>query len=122
MTDMTKTDKKCPHCGAPLTMNLRADDTFVQDEGWYAAADRYQDFLRRHSGMRVLFLELGVGGNTPVIIKYPFWQMTAKNELATYACVNFGEAVAPTEIANRSILIDAGAERVIEALAVQAVR
>ena len=112
----------CPHCGAPLTMNLRADDTFVQDKGWYAAADRYQDFLRRHSNMRVLFLELGVGGNTPVIIKYPFWQMTTKNERATYACVNLGEAVAPTEIANRSILIDAGAERVIEALAVQAVR
>lgn len=112
----------CPHCGAPLTMNLRADDTFVQDKGWYTAANRYQDFLRRHNGMRVLFLELGVGGNTPVIIKYPFWQMTAKNERATYACVNLGEAVAPTEIANRSILIDAGAERVIEALAVQAVR
>lgn len=106
----------CPHCGAPLTMNLRSDDTFVQDKGWYAAANRYQDFLRRHNNMRVLFLELGVGGNTPVIIKYPFWQMAAKNERATYACVNFGEAVAPTEIANRSILIDAGAERVIEAL------
>ena len=112
----------CHHCGAPLTMNLRSDDTFVQDKGWYAAADRYQDFLRRHSNMRVLFLELGVGGNTPVIIKYPFWQMTAKNENATYTCVNFGEAVAPTEIANRSILIDAGAECVIEALAVQAVK
>ena len=112
----------CPHCGAPLTMNLRSDDTFVQDKGWYASADRYQDFLRRHSNMRVLFLELGVGGNTPVIIKYPFWQMTAKNERAMYACVNLGEAVAPAEIANRSILIDAGAERVIEALAVQAVR
>ena len=112
----------CPHCGAPLTMSLRADDTFVQDKGWYAAADRYQDFLRRHSNMRVLFLELGVGGNTPVIIKYPFWQMTTKNERATYACVNLGEAVAPAEIANRSILIDAGAERVIEVLAVQAVR
>lgn len=112
----------CSHCGAPLTMNLRADDTFVQDKGWYAAADRYQDFLRRHNNMRVLFLELGVGGNTPVIIKYPFWQMTAKNERAMYACVNLGEAVAPAEIANRSILIDSGAERVIEALAVQAVR
>ena len=112
----------CPHCGAPLTMNLRADDTFVQDKGWYTAANRYQDFLRRHSNMRILFLELGVGGNTPVIIKYPFWQMTAKNERATYACVNLGEAVAPAEIANRSILIDAGAERAIEALAVQSVR
>lgn len=106
----------CPHCGAPLTMNLRADDTFVQDKGWYAAADRYQDFLHRHGNMRVLFFELGVGGNTPAIIKYPFWQMTAKNERATYVCVNLSEAVAPAEIADRSILIDSGAERVIEAL------
>lgn len=97
-------------------MNLRADDTFVQDKGWYAAADRYQDFLHRHGNMRVLFFELGVGGNTPAIIKYPFWQMTAKNERATYACVNLSEAVAPAEIADRSILIDSGAERVIEAL------
>ena len=112
----------CSHCGAPLTMNLRADDTFVQDKGWYAAADRYQDFLRRHNNMRVLFLELGVGGNTPVIIKYPFWQMTAKNERAMYACVNLGEVVAPAEIADRSILIDADAGRVLDALAVQLVR
>lgn len=112
----------CSHCGAPLTMNLRADDTFVQDKGWHAAADRYQDFLRRHNNMRVLFLELGVGGNTPVIIKYPFWQMTAKNERAMYVCVNLGEAVAPAEIANRSILIDADAGRVLDALAVQLVR
>lgn len=102
-------------------MNLRADDAFVQNKGWYAAANRYQDFLRRHSNMRVLFLELGAGGNTPVIIKYPFWQMTAKNERATYACVNYGEAVAPAEIADRSILIDADAGRVLDALAVQAV-
>ena len=103
-------------------MNLRADDAFVQDKGWYAAADRYQDFLRRHSNMRVLFLELGVGGNTPAIIKYPFWQMTARNERATYACVNYGEAFAPAEIADRSILIDADAGRVLDALAVQYVK
>ena len=106
----------CPHCGAPLTMNLRCDDTFVQDEGWYAAAKRYQDFLRRHERMRVLYLELGVGGNTPAIIKYPFWQMTAKNSQATYVCVNLGEAVAPVEIADRSIPIDADIAHVVEEL------
>ena len=106
----------CPHCGAPLTMNLRCDDTFVQDEGWYAAAKRYQDFLRRHERMRVLYLELGVGGNTPAIIKYPFWQMTAKNSQATYVCVNLGEAVTPVEIADRSILIDADIAHVVEEL------
>ncbi len=97
----------CPVCGRPMTMNLRADDTFVQDDGWYAAAGRYEDFLRWHQGCRVLLLELGVGGNTPGIIKYPFWQMTATNENAVYACINRGEAIAPREILNRSICIDA---------------
>ena len=106
----------CPHCGAPMTMNLRCDDSFVEDEGWHRASERYQDFLRRHQGGRTLYLELGVGGNTPIIIKYPFWQMTAKNEQATYACINLGESVAPVEIDRQSILIDADAGRVIDAL------
>ncbi len=97
---------RCPHCGKPMTMNLRCDDTFVQDEGWYQAAQRYKDFLRRHEGMRVVFLELGVGANTPVIIKYPFWKMTAANHEATYVCINFGEAVCPKEISGQSICID----------------
>lgn len=106
----------CPHCGAPMTMNLRCDDSFVEDEGWHRASERYSDFLRRHQNMRVLYLELGVGGNTPIIIKYPFWQMTAKNPRAVYACVNLGEAVAPAEIHRQSILIDSDAGRVIDAL------
>ena len=97
-------------------MNLRSDGTFVEDEGWHAAANRYRDFLHRHKGMRTLFLEFGVGGNTPGIIKYPFWQMTAENQHATYACVNLGEAVAPVEIERQSILIDASADEVIGAL------
>ena len=87
-------------------MNLRQDDLFVQDEGWYAAAERYSDYIRRHKGMRILFLELEVGGNTPGIIKYPFWQMTAENPRAVYACVNDGEAVCPREIEKRSICIN----------------
>ena len=97
---------KCPVCGAPMTMNLRCDMTFVQDDGWYAASGRYEDFLRRHEGMHLLLLELGVGANTPVIIKYPFWQMTAKNPKAVYACVNLGEAICPREIAEQSICLD----------------
>ena len=97
---------RCPVCGAPMTMNLRCDMTFVQDDGWYAASGRYEDFLRRHEGMLLLLLELGVGANTPVIIKYPFWQMTAKNPKAVYACVNFGEAICPREIAEQSICLD----------------
>ena len=96
----------CPVCGAPMSMNLRADDTFVEDGGWHAAARRYEDFLRRHEGEHILFLELGVGGNTPVIIKYPFWRMTYQNPKAVYACVNYGEAYAPREIMDRSICID----------------
>lgn len=96
---------RCPVCGKPMTMNLRADDTFVQDEGWYHAQSRYQDFLRRHEGMRVVFLELGVGRNTPVIIKYPFWKYTHNNTNAFYACINFQEAFAPREISGRSVCV-----------------
>lgn len=96
---------KCPVCGKPMTMNLRCDDTFVQDAGWHSSAGRYEDFVRRHQNMHVLFLELGVGGNTPVIIKYPFWKMTAQNPSATYASINLGEASAPWEIQARSICI-----------------
>ncbi len=96
----------CPVCGAPMTMNLRCDTSFLQDKGWYAAAERYDDFIRQHNGLRILFLELGVGGNTPVIIKYPFWQMTAQNSKATYACINYGEAFAPESITGQSICIN----------------
>ena len=97
---------RCPHCGKPLTMNLRSDDRFVEDEGWHAAAGRYANFLRTREGQKILFLELGVGYNTPVIIKYPFWQMTAKNPRATYACINRGEVFCPAEIADRAVCID----------------
>ena len=96
----------CPHCGKPLTMNLRSDDKFVEDEGWHRAAERYENFLRTRAGGKILFLELGVGYNTPVIIKYPFWQMTAKNPTATYACVNNGQAICPPEIRHKSICIN----------------
>ena len=98
---------KCPVCGAPMTVNLRSDLTFVQDEGWYAAAGRYEDYLRRHENSHILLIELGVGMNTPVIIKYPFWQMTANNKDATYVCINRSEAYCPEDIADRSICIDA---------------
>lgn len=96
----------CPECGKPLTMNLRCDDTFVQDNGWDAAAQRYADFLRYHENGHVLYLELGVGFNTPIIIKYPFWRRVKENPEAIYACVNLGETYAPEEISERSILID----------------
>lgn len=97
---------RCPVCGAPMSMNLRSDDTFVQDDGWYAAADRYQDFIERHQGMKMLYLELGVGSNTPGIIKYPFWQITADNPKASYVCINYGQAYAPKEIAGQSVCLN----------------
>ena len=106
---------KCPKCGKPLTMNLRSDDKFVEDEGWHQAAERYENFLRTRKG-KILFLELGVGYNTPGIIKYPFWQMTAKNPDATYACVNYGEAVCTEDIREQSICIDGDIGQVIEEL------
>lgn len=97
---------RCPVCGAPMSMNLRADHTFVEDQGWHRAAGRYQDFIRRHQNARVLYLELGVGGNTPGIIKFPFWRMTEENPKASYICINYGEAACPEEIAGRSVCID----------------
>ena len=97
-------------------MNLRSDDKFVEDEGWHRAAERYENFLRTRGQQRILFLELGVDYNTPVIIKYPFWRMTAQNKEATYACINYGEAVCPTEIENQSICIDSNIGKVLEDL------
>ena len=106
---------KCPKCGKPLTMNLRSDDKFVEDKGWHEAAKRYRDFLNGHDG-KILYLELGVGYNTPGIIKYPFWQMTADNPDATYACVNYGEAVCPEDIREQAICIDGDIGTVIDEL------
>jgi NAD-dependent SIR2 family protein deacetylase len=103
----------CPVCGGPMSMNLRADNTFVEDEGWHRAAERYAEFLRRHEGLKVLYLELGVGNNTPAIIKYPFWRMCAANPKATYACVNLGAAWAPREIRHQAITINADIAEVI---------
>lgn len=97
---------RCPICGAPMTMNLRIDESFVQDDGWYAAQQRYAEFLQLYQGQRILFLELGVGFNTPGIIKYPFWQMTARNPNAAYACVNLDGAPCPREIAGQAICIE----------------
>lgn len=107
----------CPVCGAPMTVNLRCDDTFVQDAGWYAAQEHYADFVRRHRRGRVLYLELGVGINTPGIIKYPFWRFVRENPDAVYACVNKGTAYAPGEIADRSLCLDADIGRILSELA-----
>ena len=107
---------KCPDDGSDMTMNLRSDDSFVEDEGWHKASAAYLDFLEKHEGQHVLFLEIGVGANTPVIIKYPFWQMTNDNKNAVYACLNYNEACCPKQIENQSIVIGGDSGEVIKQL------
>lgn len=107
---------KCPHCGRPLTMNLRCDDKFIEDEGWHKASERYSLFLRRHKNMNTLFLELGAGYNTPSIIKFSFWQKVNQWDNAIYACVNLNEAYAPIEIKYKSICIDGDIGNVLNRL------
>ncbi len=109
----------CPKCGKPMTVNLRSDSTFVEDAGWNAAQKRYMNFILEHQQGNILYLELGVGANTPAIIKYPFWRMTFQNKNATYACINYGEAMAPIEIKKQSICINASIDQVISELDIQ---
>lgn len=106
----------CPKCGKPMSMNLRADNTFVEDEGWHNAAERYSEFLRRHKHTKTVFLELGTGYNTPGIIKYNFWNMTDSWDDATYVCINLNEAAAPTEIEGKSICVGADIGEVLDEL------
>ncbi|MDD6186148.1 MAG: NAD-dependent protein deacetylase, partial [Bacteroidales bacterium] len=106
----------CPVCSGPMKVNLRADETFVEDEGWHAASERYTEFIRRHKDGRVLFLDLGSGGNTPVIFKIPFIRWTMQNPNAIYATVNLGEAFTVDQIVDRSIVIDADINDVLDAL------
>ncbi len=95
----------CPVCGRPMTMNLRIDNHFVQDEGWYAAQKRYHDFLERYADTKILFLELGVGYNTPGIIKIPFWKLVAHNPKAHLVSVNLEEELVPEDIQNQSLVL-----------------
>lgn len=107
---------RCPKCGAPMSMNLRADATFVEDDGWHIAAARYQNFMEEHRDSVILYLELGVGLNTPGIIKYNFWQQAYENPNAVYACVNRGQAFASRELVGRSICLDGDIAAAVEGL------
>ena len=107
---------KCPDDGSDVTMNLRADDLFVEDEGWHRASAAYADFIHRHENLHTLYFEIGVGANTPVIIKYPFWAMTRANPKAKYACLNYNEAFCPHQIENQSICIDGDADTILASL------
>ena len=105
---------KCPDDNSDVTMNLRIDDSFLEDEDWHKASEAYYNFLEENKNKHILFLELGVGENTPMIIKYPFWQMTMENEKAMYVCINYSEVFCPQEIENRSICIDGNIGSVLE--------
>lgn len=107
---------RCPICGRPMTMNLRTDDKFVHDEGFDTAFERYKDFTEKHSRSKVLYLELGVGYNTPIIIKLPFWRFTERNPDAFYACINRGEAFCPASIEKRSVCINDDIGNVLESV------
>lgn len=106
----------CPVCGHQMNLNLRCDDSFVEDEGWHEHAKLYEQFIVKNSRKRILFLELGVGFNTPGIIKYPFWKMTKANPDAFYACINYGQALAPSEIRNQSVCFNADIKEIVEAM------
>ena len=107
---------RCPVCGEKMKVNLRSDETFVEDDGWHAASERYTEFIRRHKDGKVLFLDLGSGGNTPVIFKIPFIRWTMQNPIAIYATVNLGEAFTVEQIADRSIVINADINDVLNSL------
>ena len=107
---------KCPDDGSDMTTNLRIDSSFVEDEGWHTAAEKYSEFLEKHKNNYVLFLELGVGANTPIIVKYPFWYMVMENKKAIYACVNYQEAFCPNELEERSICIDGDIGEVLKGI------
>lgn len=104
----------CPHCGSPLTMNLRIDNTFAEDKEWHMASSKYTDFIKCHETMHILYLELGVGYNTPAIIKYPFWKMTYDNPNARYCCINYEEIYYPVEIEKQALCIQEDIGKVIE--------
>ena len=116
MTVPTELLPRCPVCGEPMSMNLRADATFVEDAGWFEAQKRYSDYLDAHENRKTLFLELGVGWNTPGIIKFAFWELAEKWKDATYACLNYGQAFIPEDLRNNSIALNGDIGEILNAL------
>ena len=107
---------KCPVCGGNMDMNLRKDANFVQDENWYRQSEKYEDFLSRSKGKNVVLLEMGVGFNTPGIIRFPFEQMTANNVKTTLIRINKDYPNPMLEIKNKTISFDEDTNKIIEDL------
>lgn len=107
---------KCPVCGGNMDMNLRKDENFVQDEHWYEMSQRYDEFLNKIQNKNVVLLEIGVGFNTPGIIRFPFEQMTANNVKTTLIRINKDYPLPMLEIRNRTISFDEDTNKIIEDL------
>lgn len=107
---------KCPICGRNMTMNLRSDDSFVQDDGWVKHANLYENFLNRAKGKNLLLMEIGVGYNTPIIIKYPFEKTTCSDDKTYLIRINKDYAFCPKEIENKTVLFDEDVKSVLESL------
>ncbi len=107
---------KCPKCGANMSMNLRADHTFVEDSGWHQACDRYNAFVESNKNKNLLLIELGVGFNTPGIIKYNFWKMTHNYPNTNYAIINEQIKRIPEEIIDKSLLFQEDISKVVKDL------
>ena len=106
----------CPICNEMMTMNLRSDDKFVEDDTWHEAAKRYSNYINDKKNKKVIYLELGVGYNKPAIIKYPFYQYTYDNPLAYYICINNDDNNIPEEIKDRSLMIKGDIKEILELL------
>lgn len=107
---------KCPDDGRDMMVSVRSDDRFVEDEGWHEAQMRYHTFLEQHEDDHILYLELGVGMNTPVIIKYPFWYYTEENPKAFYVSINKGWAACSKKIQDRSLCMEQDIGKVLKDL------
>ena len=107
---------KCPVCGGNMDMNLRKDANFVQDENWYKASNNYKKFLDRIKNKNMVLLEIGVGFNTPGIIRFPFEQMTANNEQTTLIRINKDYPLPMLEIKSKTISFDEDTNKIIEDL------
>lgn len=104
---------KCPVCGGDMEVNLRCDNYFVEDSNWDKAYENYNKFIVENINNNIVFIELGVGMNTPGIIKYQFWKLTNQIANSKYVCINLNETYCPQEIRNKSIYINEDITKVV---------
>lgn len=98
---------KCPVCGGAMDMNLRKDNHFVQDEAWYAAEERFSDYLSEAIDQKLVLVELGVGFNTPTIIRFPFEKLVREHENINLIRLNLDQAIVPKSFGKRAVGINA---------------